>query len=723
MNISLGVIGMYDNLGTKHIEFIESPEVGVCFSSGRNVYNECLCKGHYVCNLRSAKGKVKRSWVDKWNDSSWVKDLIGTRLVESFVLEIDGQLLKSHWEWVKGYEIENEKVKHGVVELKHGVRPLRVKIHTKCDGSQFIERWIEIVNDGDRYAALSRVSPISGMLWHMQNYKSLTKGQNDSIFTLGYYGDTTPGREGNFVWKPLENGEFSIINKQGRSGWGVPYFLVKNKLNGENFVCHMEWSCNWKFSFDVDQEPAGSDSLITFSIEPFAPAPLKMIAPGETIISPKVHLGHIVGDLDMCVQETYKHLRKTVLLPCTPEQRLLVGQGRVVTGDEEWFKKQIDIAAEMGMEYFEFDAGWYGMDSKNWWPGKLGDWDVINWNKNGFTPLREYIHAKGMLFGLWMEPEAVGHESEIYKIHPDWIVKRDGESIGNGTLLDLSKKEVSEWVEAEVIRVIREYKPDYFKIDFNRIGIGEEGQNVKNGYVENSQWGHVETLYRIFDRLRTEFPDLILENCAAGGGRNDLGMVRRCHISCQSDFTVQPKNLIGLNGMTIAYPPEVLRHYYPMQRDFSLYGDMDFQFRVMMLSNPFFIEVFNDLDEKSEDLIFKSNRYIKLYKDFIRPIMPECKVYHHTPLLNMDSEYDWCVLEYVSSDSSRGFAALFHLGEKGTNRFLFRAKGLNPEIIYRVSFDNEGYVVEKDGYFIMNEGISVSLEHALSSQLLIFEEV
>jgi len=589
MNISLGVIGMYDNLGTKHIEFIESPEVGVCFSSGRNVYNECLCKGHYVCNLRSAKGKVKRSWVDKWNDSSWVKDLIGTRLVESFVLEIDGQLLKSHWEWVKGYEIENEKVKHGVVELKHGVRPLRVKIHTKCDGSQFIERWIEIVNDGDRYAALSRVSPISGMLWHMQNYKSLTKGQNDSIFTLGYYGDTTPGREGNFVWKPLENGEFSIINKQGRSGWGVPYL--------------------------------------------------------------------------------------------------------------------------------------YGMDSKNWWPGKLGDWDVINWNKNGFTPLREYIHAKGMLFGLWMEPEAVGHESEIYKIHPDWIVKRDGESIGNGTLLDLSKKEVSEWVEAEVIRVIREYKPDYFKIDFNRIGIGEEGQNVKNGYVENSQWGHVETLYRIFDRLRTEFPDLILENCAAGGGRNDLGMVRRCHISCQSDFTVQPKNLIGLNGMTIAYPPEVLRHYYPMQRDFSLYGDMDFQFRVMMLSNPFFIEVFNDLDEKSEDLIFKSNRYIKLYKDFIRPIMPECKVYHHTPLLNMDSEYDWCVLEYVSSDSSRGFAALFHLGEKGTNRFLFRAKGLNPEIIYRVSFDNEGYVVEKDGYFIMNEGISVSLEHALSSQLLIFEEV
>ncbi len=714
---------MYKNFETRHIDFIESPEMGICFTSGENVYNECLLKGHYVCNLRSAKGKIKRSWVEKWNDSSWVRDLIGIQLVESFILEIDGQLLKSHWEWVKGFEIEEDYVKHGVVELKHGVRPVRVRIHTKCDGSQFIERWIEIINEGDLPAALSRVSPISGMLWHMQNYKQLTNGKLESIYTLGYYGDTTPGREGNFVWKPLNNGEFSIINKQGRSGWGVPYFLIKNKINGENFVCHMEWSCNWKFSFDVSQEPASNDSLITFNIDPYAPAPMKMIAPGETIISPRVHLGHIVGDMDECVNETYRHLRKTVLLPCTVEKKLLIGQGRVVTGDEEWFKKQIDIAADMGMEYFEFDAGWYGLDSKNWWPGRLGDWDVTNWNKNGFKNLREYIHSKGMLFGVWMEPEAMGLESEVRKNHPNWTIKRDGESIGNDTLLDLSRDEVAEWVESEIIRVIREYKPDYFKIDFNRFGIGEEGQNLKYGYIENSQWGHVKSLYRIFDKLKVEFPDIILENCAAGGGRNDLGMVRRCHISCQSDFTIQPKNLIGLNGMTIAYPPEVLRHYYPMQIDYSLYGDMDFQFRVMMLSNPIFIEVLNSAGKESKSIINTYSRYINFYKDFVRKLMPECKVYHHTPFLNMDSEYDWCVLEYASNDLNKGLAVIFHLGESENSTYLFKPKGLNPEFKYKVLFDNEGYKVEKDGYLLINEGISIRLDYALSSQLLVFEKV
>jgi hypothetical protein len=103
---------MQEDFGSKKIEFLEKPEKGVCFTSGENVYNECLQKGHYVCNLRSSKGKIKRSWRDEWNDSSWVSDLIGTQLVESFILEIDGQLLKSHWEWVKGYEIAEEKVKH-----------------------------------------------------------------------------------------------------------------------------------------------------------------------------------------------------------------------------------------------------------------------------------------------------------------------------------------------------------------------------------------------------------------------------------------------------------------------------------------------------------------------------------------------------------------------------------------------------------------------------------
>ncbi|MCL2664917.1 MAG: alpha-galactosidase [Defluviitaleaceae bacterium] len=709
------------SFSNSRVEFADNETKGVCYTSGANVLSECLAGGRYLVGMRSANGRVRRDWRTPWNDSGWVKWLIGSAPVEAFRLEMDGQNLNSHWEWESGEAFEYNKGSHAVVSLKHGVRPVKVKLHTRCDGTNFMERWIDITNTSDKPAALSNVSPAAGMLWQMPNYKRATDGHCKSIYTLVYTNETKPGWEGNLTWKPLENGEFSFANATGRSGWGVPYFMLQNRLNGENFVCHLEWSANWKFSFLVDQEEHAADSRIYFSMGPHAAPPLVLIAPGETVASPVVHLAHIVGDTDACVQETHAHIRRSAMLPAPPEKRLMIGQGRVIMGNEDYVKRQVDTAKKMGLEFYEIDAGWYGLDSNNWWPGKRGDWDARNWNPNGLDVIREYIHSKGMLFGLWMEPEAFGSESEIRKLHPDWLIKLDNFE-RSSDMIDLSKPEVSDWVEAEMVRVIREYRPDYFKIDFNSGSAGEEGNYVKDGYVVNTQWGHVKALYKIFDRLAKEFPDVAFENCAAGGGRNDLGMVKRTHISCQTDYTEQPANVLGLNGMTIIYPPELLRHYYPMNRDYSLYGDMDYHFRVMMLSNIFVIEAVRDMEENENDVrmgIYK--KYVGLYKNFVRSLIVGCDVYHHTPRANISRDNGWCVIEYAAPDADAALVMLFRNYDYAETEYVFRPRGLDPGKKYKTTFDNESRFIELQGIDLINTGIAIRLERALTSQMLLFK--
>lgn len=701
------------------ITFFDEPVSGVRYSANMNTYNECLYKGRYVAALRSVNGRSKVGWDGKWDGVEFIDNLIGKHEVEAFLLEIDGQLLDSHWKWENGYFFEGDE-RHSVVELTHTVRPVRVKVHTKIDGSRFFERWLEITNEGDRPAALSKIYPISGLLWKMQSEENITPNRR-SIFTAGYYEDNQWGYEGDFRWKSLDKGTFAIQSKNGRSGWGVPFFLVRNEINGEYFCAHLEWACNWEISFTVDQNPRKDESMLFFKIGPAAPAVMRVMEAGETMLSPKVHLGHLKGSFDDCVQDIHAHLRESVLLK-DRKKALLFGQGRVVSGDTGWLKRQIDVADRLGMQFFFVDAGWYGYTFDNWFD-TVGDWNVGEWLNNSMDEIREYIHEKGMLFGLWMEPETAGSLSKFKCEHPDWFVKLDDTLISGGRLIDLSKPEAAEWVERQIDMVLKSYKPDIFKLDYNCQNINSEGDCIKSGFVENTQWRHVEAIYGIFDRLRLEYPNVIFENCAAGGGRLDLGMVKRFHQSCQSDYTCQPRNIIALNNLTIAFPPEVFKFYYMMQPDYYYYGDFDFIFRVMMLSNAMVLDFSKGLEDMNEAMERKLKYYMDMYSNLVAPILPTCKVYHHTPVLCMDKPNQWCVLEYMSCDRLTGYTMVFSLTEKMEDVYCFRPKGLEPGKEYSVKFENTGYTFIKGGFDLMNDGIKVNLDMPLTSEMLVFHQI
>ncbi len=704
-------------------------EPGVRYLSGLNVVEEVLSQGRFVCSRRSATGGAKSGTQGGWTGSQWVSHLVGHQPMEAFYLEVDGQALTSHWTIVRltddGEDVQGPS-RHAVVEIAHRHRPIRVAIHTKLDGTPFIERWLEITNTGLTAANLSAVSPLSGLLWYISDYRE--RSSQPEIFRLGYLAPRPLGYEGDFTWRPLPEGRTRIVNDQGRSGWGVPFFMVQNLANGEVFIGHLEWSANWFFEFQVQQgrttraqgvHAMFHDAALYFQMGPHAPAPLRIIEPNETVRSPVIHLGHLHTSLDQAVQQLHAHLRRSVLPPQIPGADLLVGSGLVVAGGEEWLKKEVDIASEMGMEYFVVDAGWYGHQFGNWYD-TVGDWNTGIWLEHGLETIREYIHAHGMKFGLWMEPESIGAESELLKSHPDWATTSDDRPIAEGRVLDFSRSEVQQWVESEITRVLEQYQPDLFKLDYNSRNIHHEGEVLHGGFWENTQWRHVEFLYALLDRMRTRYPHIIWENCSAGGGRNDLGMLRRTDISALSDYTVPPRSLKAINNLTMAYPPEVLKYYFGHWPGYHLYGDLDYQLRVTLFVNPIFVG-FGRGDQISVRLKETIQHYVTLYRRFVRPMLPGCAVYHHTPALTLETLQDWCVLEYVAQDRQMAYVGIFKLERSLTDDYWLRPKGLDPGFTYQVRHDGSGLTYTASGYTLATSGIHVVLDGVLLSELLLFE--
>ena len=152
-----------------------------------------------------------------------------------------------------------------------------------------------------------------------------------------------------------------------------------------------------------------------------------------------------------------------------------------------------------------------------------GDWYAGAWLPNDVGPIREYARKQGMRFGLWVEIEAAGAASKLRKEHPDWILTRNGQPIAQWTP---SRCRRTPWSRSGWNRrsrgSSRKYDLDIFRIDYN-MSVEEDGNHVRDGFVENSGWRHVENLYAMFDHLRQQFPKVIFQNCAGGGGRLLLG--------------------------------------------------------------------------------------------------------------------------------------------------------------------------------------------------------
>ncbi|MDE0200033.1 MAG: alpha-galactosidase, partial [Caldilineaceae bacterium] len=420
------------------------PDPTISYRSGLAAYQESLSQGQFV-----GRG---------WNGSGYTNpeperfDAGSHPAPQAFWVELDGQLLRSHWEWSDFSQTEEENRLKAVLELRHTVRPVVVRVHTLLDGTPILTRWLEIENCCEQPAALSAAFPWSGVL------QTCAYDINDetSPYAVGYFIDTHWGNEGDFDWRALPRAGYRIDGRYRRGRHRHPFFVLRNHQGGEQFVGTLAWSGGYAFEFDVDDGNSREGSRLWFRAGPDGPAPLRVIAPGETVTTPEMHLGVVIGDFDDSIQALHDHLRTSVIPPQNPAHAGLVvsGIGPEQELTPELIFSEIDACADAGAEVFLIDASWYTPPHGSW-HATVGDWQVsMERFPGGLKPFRDYVHGKSMKFGLWMEGERVGPESRIATERPEWLARPYGDEGGLGGMIDLTRPEVAEWMESEIDRLI-----------------------------------------------------------------------------------------------------------------------------------------------------------------------------------------------------------------------------------------------------------------------------
>jgi alpha-galactosidase len=246
---------------------------------------------------------------------------------------------------------------------------------------------------------------------------------------------------------------------------------------------------------------------------------------------------------------------------------------------------------------------------------------------------------------------------------------------------------------------------------------------MKDGFLENLQWRHVEAIYAMFDHLRKQFPNVIFQNCAAGGGRLDWGMMQRFQNTELSDWLRAPRGLKILNGMTWVLPPEILlRTFGTESNGLEEDGDLDLQLDTLMVSRPIFRGISPTLPELDPLLDKKIVADVSLYKQTLYPIMANSLVFHPTPFLPMMEPSPWVVLEYAAPDRTKEVVGLFRTSQTGDPVFRFEPQGLDLSKNYSVHFENAGETVAMSGAQLLQNGIPVRLDDNLTSQLLVIEQ-
>ncbi len=316
----------------------------------------------------------------------------------------------------------------------------------------------------------------------------------------------------------------SASSTGGRSGFTAGQWLRfeaadTSEHHGLCFAVHLEWSGDHEWQIDTD---ANGDSVLSIGT-PLTHGEIEL-ARAESFVAPRALIDFGSQGRVSLRNLWHRHVRDLVL----PRQSL--DQPRKVhlnTWEACGFamtlprleRLAVDAAA-LGVERFVLDDGWFSgrRDDRS----SLGDWwPSTEIFPQGLAPLIEKIHAQGMDFGLWVEPEMLSPDSALYRAHPDWCIHVDGHprpTQRHQLVLDLARPEVEAYLLATFDELLGRHDIAYLKWDHNRELFPSGGRRV----------AQVRALYRLLDDLRARHPHVEIETCASGGGRVDLGMLARC---------------------------------------------------------------------------------------------------------------------------------------------------------------------------------------------------
>lgn len=691
-----------------------------CYRSGLAVREETLLNGVLISSGHNAAGyplNVLSGFPSRLNANDFAEP-------SAFNIEIDGQSIDYRLEFI-GFETEeNENSTECILALKSKIKPVTLKIHTLLDGTQMLTRYIEIINNSDKPVCLSRLSLISGGVEGFDR-RMLTNHGIDELYSVGYFTNDQWGKEGEFAWKPLSPDIFSVDTRFGRDRFRHPIIFIRNNITGTIYTCQIGWSGGCRFSVDYNASEERNFTSLAFKAEITSHKPITVIPAGETFTTPEVHFGIMCGSLDDAVNDMHNHIRKSVLnMPEADQTACLVGAGMgaehtMSIDDSKDFMRQF---ASLGAEVFIVDAGWECPPDRQTEWGEFNGINLPNPERypDGLAELSDYCHSLGMKFGLWVDIENVGKLSGVASEHPDWF---GSDIFGNRSrnYIDMSRTEVAQWAENELARIITDYKLDLLRVDHNisyrdYFAIRDTG----SGIPECVSVRHINNVYKMYNNLKKRFPDVIFENCAGGGARTDLGMMKNFNHTWVSDCQRAPRSVMITNGMTLALPPERVDRLFAGMGCHE-FCSLDVQMRNTMLTHMTLNVIAPagaELNTEQADFVRHS---VDVYKNFIRGFLPEAKVFHHTPEAAKNPD-EGCVFEIASPDCQKGAIGVFSF-PCGKTDFNIIPKSTNPASNYQITLDNSGASFNISGYELMTRGLKITLPSTLSSELILFKSI
>jgi alpha-galactosidase len=570
--------------------------------------------------------------------------------------------------------------------FRHRRLPLEIQaLYAAWGDTGVISRRLKLTNRGTR---ILHVESLPDLSWR------LPPGDYDLTYLWGGW-----GQEKQLATERLAAGRRSLVSSRGRStSVYSPWFSLANKTLGVRYVGELAYSGNW--AFQCERLPGSgktlleeTDLLVSLGAQFDFEGPLAL-PPGGTRSLPEVAFTASTGDLDDVTNQMH-HYQRRYVFPRTPTNDPLLVQfnswypfpGKMTVQE---MKDCADIAVKLGAEVFVLDAGWY--NKKNW-SSELGDYEADRVAyPNGIEELAKHVHGKGMKFGIWVEIENVGTESEMFKKHPDWLLSYNGEPIVKGVrmMLNFAKPEVRAWAHGVVDRLLADYGLEWMKIDYN-IDIGSHFDPPAGaGRSGAVLMDHVASYYRWLDEVRAKHPALVIENCSSGGLRFDLGIMGHTHTTWLSDV-VEPIPSVQLAyGCTVEFAPEVCNHWMvgdTTRGEINLAnppGWWDFMLRVPMNGQ---YGISSRVFDWTPALRKRVAENVALYKR-IRRVIADADVYHLTPAPANQNPSGWMGLQYVLPDGQRSVVMAYRLA-RSEGEYVFRLRGLKQGAIYRISVDGE----------------------------------
>ncbi|UXY31214.1 alpha-galactosidase [Streptomyces sp. HUAS TT20] len=571
---------------------------------------------------------------------------------------------------------------------------LAVTLHYRMRGD-VIERWVTVGNHGHARVELLRADPATWTLpdrdgWQLSQLHG--RWAAESLLTRA----------------PLTHGEKVIGSRRGHTGHQhLPWVALDTDATeerGEVYGCALGWSGSWRIA--VAQLPDARVQITGGA--GYDDSGLLMLAEGESYTSPVFAGLWSDGGFGGASRAWHAYQRAYIVPDADRDRPVLFNSWEATTFDisEEQQATLARRAAAIGVELFVVDDGWFGARTGD--RAGLGDW-TPNPDRfpNGLKPLADHVHALGMQFGIWVEPEMVNPDSDLYRGHPDWVQYQQGRKrteLRNQLVLNLAREDVQEYLWEQLDGLLSSAPVDYVKWDFNRCftDAGWPGEP----YPQRLWVDHVRALYALLDRLRAAHPGVAFESCSGGGGRIDLGVMSRTDQVWTSDNTDPLDRLRIQHGFSQIHPARIMAAWVTDSPNTQLNGRVSsLRFRFVS-SMAGVLGVGGDLAEWTEEELVEAKERVELYKD-IRPVVQRGEQYRLRP-----PEGGLSAVQYVLGDETVVLACLQaqHYGEPAP---ALRLRGLDPTASYECRETGEIH----RGAVLLHHGLRTGLRGDLDARV------